>query len=132
MDEKKQYHSEEKIQELIEKFKSATFTTEPQQQPKKMNRAQRRQMERSKKKYEQRQTFTKEEVEGMNEQAYKYGVAFALQAAKEVLNLGEVRLDRVRFKLKEFEFEYFQQLRPFKGDIDEIIRYKGAVNNGRK
>ncbi|MED3571934.1 hypothetical protein [Cytobacillus praedii] len=91
-----------------------------------MNRAERRRQERNKKKFDQLQTFSKKEVESMNEQAYKYGVAFALVAAKEVLQLGEVRLDRIRKRITEFEFEYFHQLKPFHEDIDETLRFKGG------
>jgi hypothetical protein len=97
-----------------------------------MSRQQRRQQERSKKKYDKRQTFTKAEAEEMNEQAYKYGVAFALMAAKDVLSLGEVRLDRIRLRLKEYEFEYFQQLKPFDVNLDEVTEFKGAVNHARR
>lgn len=97
-----------------------------------MNRQQKRQQERSKKKFDKRQTFTKAETEAMNEQAYKYGVAFTLMAVKQVMGLGEVRLDRIRLKLKEYEFEYFQQLKPFEADIDEVAEFKGAVNHAKR
>ncbi|MGP9042125.1 hypothetical protein [Cytobacillus kochii] len=116
----------EKIQEKIKEYEGSL---QPQQ---KMNRAERRRKERNQKKFDQIQTFSKLEVESMNEQAYKHGVAFTLVAAREVLNLGEVRLDRIRKKIKEYEFEYFQQLRPFPNDIEEVIRYKGEVKNARK
>ncbi|WP_332648841.1 hypothetical protein [Lysinibacillus sp. 54212] len=96
-----------------------------------MNRAERRRRERGARKYDQVQTFTKSEAEAMSEQSYRYGVAFALLAAKEVLQLGDVRLDRVRKKIIEYEFEHFQQLKPFNHDMNEIIEYKGVAQRGK-
>ncbi|WP_433958567.1 hypothetical protein [Cytobacillus horneckiae] len=97
-----------------------------------MNRAERRRIDRNKKKFEQIKTFTKDELEFVSENAYKYGMAITLMAAKEVLNLGEVRLDRVRMKMKEYEIEYFQGLKPFEKKFDEIVEYKGAVKHDKK
>lgn len=91
-----------------------------------MNRAQRRQQERSKQKFDNRQTFTKAEVEAMNEEAYKYGVAFTLMAAKHVLQLGDVRINRIRTKIAEYEFEYFHNLKPFDKEVEQLVRPEGG------
>lgn len=118
----------DKRQGTLEDFKKAYDESQPQP---KLTRAERRRIERNRKKYDKMQTFTRQEVEAMNEHAYKYGVAFALIAAKETLSLGEVRLDRIRKRVTELEMEYFQNLKPF-DDLDEITEYKGAVKHGGK
>lgn len=121
-----------KEQETLAKMQAKLNNYEASQQPVKLSRAERRRQERNKKKFDQIKTFTKAEVESMNEQAYKYGVAFALVAAKEVLQLGETRLDRIRKRITEFEFEYFTQLKPFHADIDETLKYKGGASKNGK
>lgn len=78
-----------------------------------MNRQQRRQKKRSLEKYEKRQAFTKREIEAANEASYQYGVAFALLAAKEVLGLGETRLERLRQRIAEYEARHFVDLEEF-------------------
>ncbi|XJZ25975.1 hypothetical protein ACF5W4_11235 [Bacillota bacterium Lsc_1132] len=104
----------------------------PKQQ--KLTRQQRRDRERSAKKFTQRQTFTKDEVEQMNQASYEHGTAFALYAAMKILGLGEVRLDRIRMEIKALELHYFQgmSLDPLPFDLKEMNRYKGALPNAKK
>lgn len=79
----------------------------------KMSRQQRRQRDRDLRKYETKSTFTKGEIERANEVSYRYGMAFALQASKEVLGLGDTRLERIREKIAEYEARHFGQLEEF-------------------
>jgi hypothetical protein len=72
-----------------------------------MSRQQRRQLERQVKKMENRRGFTLQEVENMNAQAYELGKETSLEAAAQVLGLGEVRLDRVKKHLAKLEAERF-------------------------
>lgn len=99
------------MKEIDEKVKSML-------QNKPLTRQQRRQMERSGKKYERKTTFSKQEVEKANSAAYEYGKQLTLKAAKEVLGLGHARLERVEKRLAELEFETF--IKPF-----ETIENKG-------
>jgi hypothetical protein len=122
----------EKRAELLAKFKQADEAARQQHTDVKLSRAERRRAERSRKKFDQLQTFSKKQVEDMNAQAYKYGVAMALLAAKNVLQLGETRLDRVRMKIKEYEFEYFEQFKPFTPEMETIGEFKGAVRRGKE
>lgn len=94
-----------------------------------MNRQERRNRERQSKKYEKRQTFTKKEVEEMNALSYQHGVAFALYGASKALNLGEVRLDRIRKEILQLEAIYFDShsIEPLPFDVQEMIKYKGAA-----
>ena len=96
-----------------------------------MNRQERRQRERSSKKYDKRQTFTKKEVEDLNAASYQHGLAFGLYAASRALNLGEVRLDRIRKEIQRLEATYFaiDTLEPLPFDVQDIIKYKGAAIN---
>ena len=95
----------------------------------KLSRQERRQRERTSKKYEQRQTFTKKEVEEMNALSYQHGVAFGLYGAKVALGIGEVRLDRIRKEVLKLEATYFDGNRveqlPF--NVQEMIKYKRAA-----
>lgn len=76
-----------------------------------MNRAERRRIARSAKKFDQRNSFTREEVEKANASAYEYGKQLALKAAKKVLKLGDTRLNRIEEELKRQEYETF--VKPF-------------------
>jgi hypothetical protein len=97
-------------------------------QVQKLSRQQRREKERSAKKFNQRQTFTKAEVEAMNQHSYEHGTAFALWAAAKVLGLGETRLDRIRMEIADLELQYFHgiTLDPLPFDVAEVNRYKGV------
>ena len=79
-----------------------------------MNRNERRRRERAAKRYDQRQTFTKTELEEANEIAYALGVDKALEAAAKVLGLGPTRIERVRNQLARIEYETF--IKPFEGE----------------
>lgn len=79
----------------------------------KLSRQQRRDQERRSQKFNSRSSFSKEELEKTNEISYSIGVGLSLKAVAEVLGIGEVRLERVRTKIKELEFEHFHQLKPF-------------------
>lgn len=68
-----------------------------------MNRADKRREERNRKKYEKRQTFSKEEVRVMNLAAYLLGVQWALQATRDVTGYGETRMKRIASRVKEIE-----------------------------
>jgi len=82
----------------------------------------------SAKKYDQRQTFSKNELEEMNARAFQIGTAIALYAAQQTLKLGPVRMDRVRRELKVLSLKYvdsnYEGL-PLPFDVDEINRYSG-------
>lgn len=71
------------------------------------NRAERRRQENHGKKrakqYDKRQMFTKEEMEAQVTTAYALGIQLAMNAAKEVLGLGEKRLSQVAKRLQEIE-----------------------------
>ncbi|AYP68421.1 hypothetical protein HWB91_gp51 [Bacillus phage vB_BboS-125] len=94
-----------------------------------MNRQERRKRERSSQKYEQRQTFTKKEVEEMNALSYQHGVAFALYGAKKALELGEVRLDRIRKEVLKLEGIYFDgsSIEPLPFNVQDMVKYRGAA-----
>ena len=96
-----------------------------------MNRQERRQRVRSSQKYDKRQTFTKKEVEDLNAASYQHGLAFALFAAAKALNLGEVRLDRIRKEIQQLEAVYFapETIEPLPFNVQEVIRYKGALKH---
>jgi hypothetical protein len=87
-----------------------------------ISRQQRRQMERSAKKFDRRNMFTKSEVEKANAAAYEYGKQIALQAAAKVLGLGEKRLARIEEEANRLEYQTF--VKPF----DDL---KGASADGK-
>jgi hypothetical protein len=93
-----------------------------------MNRAQRRQRERSAQNYDNRKTFTKQELEDMNTHAFKIGTAMALYAAQQTMGLGEVRMDRMRKAILELEDKFIlngsMEALPF--DTLDILRYRGV------
>lgn len=107
---------------------AAAPKTKPQKAQPTLSRQQRRERERNAKRYDSRQTFTKKEVEDMNAHAFKLGTGMALYAAKKVLGLGDVRLDRVRKEilLLEDQFIMGESLDPLPFDTYEINQYKGA------
>jgi hypothetical protein len=76
----------------------------------KMGRQQRRMMEREQKKTRERQSFHRGEVQQVSLLSYKDGRTLALQAVKEVLGLGSVRLERVQKRLEELENDNFNDL----------------------
>jgi hypothetical protein len=77
----------------------------------KLTRQQRRQMERSGKKFESRNSFSKKELEEANAVAYEYGKQLTIKAAAKVLGLGEKRLQRITEELARQEYETF--VKPF-------------------
>ena len=77
----------------------------------KKTRQQKRAESRRAKKYDNRQTFTKEELEEMNAASYEYGKRFALEAARKTLGLGEKRLARVNEELARIKYQHF--VKPF-------------------
>lgn len=96
-----------------------------------MNRAERRKLARNANK-ENTRLFTEEQVAVMNDESYRWGVAFALLAAKDVLQLGELRVDRIRKRIEEYEELYFRQRVPFDGDVYEIGNYKGVEASAKR
>lgn len=70
-----------------------------------MNRAERRRQERRSKEYDSRKTFTKNEVETMNNAAYEHGLVFALRAAARIDGIGEKRLAQIKQEILAIEFE---------------------------
>lgn len=92
---------EEKVKEVI-------------QGTQKLNRQQRRNMQRKGLKYENKESFTKEELQKGNTAAYEYGKQLALLAATEVIGLGPKRLDRINEVLERLEYQTF--VKPFEGD----------------
>lgn len=76
----------------------------------KLSRQQRRAIERERKKTRERQSFHRGEVQQVSLLSYKDGRILALRAAKEVLGLGPVRLERVKERLEELENENFNEL----------------------
>lgn len=79
-----------------------------------MNRADKRRAERSANKYDQRTTFTKAEVERMNELAYDLGVKHTLEASNLALGIGPARQNRIKDKLQllqALDFDYFLKRR---------------------
>lgn len=80
----------------------------------KLTRQQKRSMQRSGKKFEERQTFTKDELHNANMASYEYGKQLVLLAAKEVIGLGPKRLDRIAEVIDRLEFEAF--VKPFEGE----------------
>ncbi|QWG39113.1 hypothetical protein EXW35_11910 [Bacillus mycoides] len=75
-----------------------------------LDHQQRRMMEREQKKTRERQSFHRGEVQQVSLLSYKDGRTLALQAVKEVLGLGPVRLERVQKRLEELENENFNAL----------------------
>lgn len=75
-----------------------------------LNRQHRRASERERKKTRERQSFHRGEVQQVSLLSYKDGRTLALQAVKEVLGLGSVRLERVQKRLEELENENFNAL----------------------
>lgn len=74
-----------------------------------MNRQQRRATERKGNAYEQRKTFTKEEVEKMNIAAYDLGVKHTLESANIHCGIGPQRQKKISDGLKllqQLDFEY--------------------------
>lgn len=72
-----------------------------------LNRQQRRQRQRRSKKFDKKGTFTKQEVDQMNKQAYILGQRFALEGARVALGLGEKRIDRIRQEIHKLEAAKF-------------------------
>lgn len=93
-----------------------------------LSRQQRRERQRAAKRYDQKTSFAKQEMEAASEVSYQYGKAFALYAAQQVLGLGDVRLDRVRLEIEALELQFFQKmsLDPLPFDIKEMNTYKGG------
>jgi hypothetical protein len=126
-----------KLKEAMEKglLPSAGFNEMPEAQAsRKISRQERREKERSAKKFTSRNTFSKQEVEAMNQHSYEHGTAFALWSAAKILGLGEVRLDRIRMEIKALELQHFYgaTLDPLPFDVAEVNLYKGALANGGK
>lgn len=88
-----------------------------------ISRQQRRQMERSGKKYEGKVSFSRDEVERANSAAYEYGKQLALKAASAVIGLGPKRLERIEAVLARLEFDTF--IKPFEPE-------KGASTDENK
>jgi hypothetical protein len=80
----------------------------------KLTRQQRRQLERSGRKFEVKKTFSKVEVEQANAAAYEYGKQLVLKAATQVLGLGPKRIERIETVLTKLEYETF--IKPFEND----------------
>lgn len=80
-----------------------------------MNRAERRQKQRSSQAYDKRQTFTKKEVEVMNEKSYELGVEHCIKAMVEEFGIGDKRLARFQERLKWLQYQdftlYMQEVR---------------------
>lgn len=79
-----------------------------------LTRQERRKMERNAKKYDQRTSFTRDELERANEAAYAYGKQIALEAIKRTAGIGPKRLAAIEGTIAELEHSTF--IRPFKGD----------------
>lgn len=79
-----------------------------------MNRAERRQKERSAKAFERRQTFSKQEFEKANEAAYNMGVQHTLEAMKIALQIGPKRRAKVMVELLRLQHrdfvEFFEEI----------------------
>lgn len=79
-----------------------------------LSRQQKRAMQRKGKKYEEKVSFTKEELQNANMAAYEYGKQLAILAATEVIGLGPKRLDRITEVIEKLEFQTF--VKPFEGE----------------
>ena len=84
-----------------------------------INRQQQRQRERAAQRFNQRQTFSKDEVKGMNVASYNLGVEHALEAVAIVFGLGKKRLDRVREKLEWLQYLDFKDFRNT-GNVNQV------------
>jgi hypothetical protein len=73
------------------------------------NRAERRRQEKLAKKFEARQTFSRNEYMKAVEEAYQLGIQIALQAAKDVVGLGPRRLERILQQVEKVETAAFGQ-----------------------
>lgn len=71
----------------------------------KLTRQQKRQMQRRSKKFEARQTFTRQELTESNAAAYEFGKQIALMSAAKELKLGPTRLARVVDTLEKMEHQ---------------------------
>jgi len=72
-----------------------------------MNRQQRRALERERRRYWDRQAFSRSELVEMNTRAYLYGLGMALMAARDVLRLGPTRLNRIGARISELHADVF-------------------------
>lgn len=75
-----------------------------------MNRAERRSQERRADSYDKRKTFTKVEVEAMNQAAYELGIKHTLEAANNTLGIGPQRQEKILEGLKllqTLDFDYY-------------------------
>jgi len=72
-----------------------------------MNRQQRRALARERRRYWDRQAFSRSELVEMNTRAYLYGLGMALMAARDVLGLGPTRLNRIGARISELHTEVF-------------------------
>lgn len=72
-----------------------------------MNRQQRRVLERERRRYWDRQAFSRSELVEMNTRAYLYGLGMAILAARDVLGLGPTRLNRIAERIREMHAEVF-------------------------
>lgn len=71
------------------------------------NRADRRQKQRNAKKYDATETFTKQQVEVMNERSYDLGVQHAVQAMKEEFGIGPKREKLFEERLRWIQYQVF-------------------------
>lgn len=72
-----------------------------------MNRRMRRVLERERRRYWDRQGFSRAEyIEGLT-RAYYYGIGITLLAARDVLALGSTRLERIWRRIQEMHREIF-------------------------
>lgn len=72
-----------------------------------MNRAERRQQTRRNKEYDNKQYFTKKELEVMNEECYNLGVKHAVQAMREEFGIGLKRLVKFNERLRWIQYQDF-------------------------
>lgn len=72
-----------------------------------MNRAERRQKQRSAQKYDGRQMFTKKELELSNEKSYELGVNHCIEAMKEEFGIGPKRMAAFMERLRWIQYQNF-------------------------
>lgn len=98
-----------------------------------MNRAERRRKQRSSEKYDQKQVFTKQEVETMNEKSYELGIEHAKRAMVEEFGIGPKRMEKFMERLRWLQYQdftlYFQEVnggdKPTKEDFDKVAEKIG-------
>lgn len=85
-----------------------------------MDRAEKKRRQRAVSRFNERRTFTPDEVKQMNIAAYEMGAQHIAEAVADVYGLGDKRLERIKEKLELLQQRDFSDFKAT-GNIEKVI-----------